>query len=141
MSRLMFLVLVMASACGPWPEPLSRPLDFESLATAAMAQLPHLTRTDAPRRTVHVYVPEGVEAKGSHVPLLYLEEGRALFFPKGAASTAHAVVPRPSELLSLGQRRDILIIAVDAEPSADAATAPAGRTRYVTHVTPRPPPT
>jgi hypothetical protein len=137
----MSLLLVMASACGPWPEPLSRPLDFDSLATEAMARLPRFERKEAPRRTVHVYVPEGVEAGGSDVPLLYLEEGRALFFPEGAASPRHAVVPRPSELLALGQRRDIVIIAVDAESSADAAVAPDGRTRYVTHVSPRPPPT
>jgi hypothetical protein len=110
MSRWMSLLLVMASACSPWPEPLSRPLD---------AQLMRFMRTE-PRRTVHVYVPDEVEAGGSHVPLLYLEEGRALFFPEGAASTARAVVPRPSELVLLGQRRDIVIIAVDAEPSASA---------------------
>lgn len=122
MSRWMSLLLVMASACSPWPEPLSRPLDFDSVATEVLTQARRFMRTE-PRRTVHVYVPDGVEAGGSHVPLLYLEEGRALFFPEGAAATARAVVPRPSELVLLGQRRDIVIIAVDAEPSAGAGQA------------------
>lgn len=140
MSRWMSLLLVMASACSPWPEPLSRPLDFDSVATEVIAQVRRFARAE-PRRTVHVYVPDGVESGGSHVPLLYLEEGRALFFPEGAASTARAVVPRPSELVALGQRRDIVIIAVDPEPSAETASAPHGRTRYVTHVATRPPPT
>jgi hypothetical protein len=137
----MSLLLVMASACGPWRETFSQPLDFETVATEVAAGVRKHLRTEPPRRTVHVYVPEGVDAGGSHVPLLYLEEGRALFFPDGAASTARAVVPRPSELIALGQRRDIVIIAVDPEPSAEAITTPDGRTRYVTHVATRPPPT
>ncbi|QSQ20024.1 hypothetical protein JY651_32740 [Pyxidicoccus parkwayensis] len=141
MSRWMSLLFVMASACGPWREPLSQPLDFDTVATELAAQVRKHMRTEKPRRTVHVYVPEGVDAEGSHVPLLYLEEGRALFFPDGAASTARAVVPRPSELIALGQRRDIVIIAVDPEPSADAVTLSDGRTRYITHVAMSPPPT
>lgn len=127
MSRWIPLLLVMASACGPWRELPSRLLGLDGV--------------EAPRRTVHVYVPDGVDSEGSHVPLLYLEEGRALFFPEGASSPARAVVPRPSELIALGQRRDIVIIAVDPESPADMATVQDGRTRYVTHVATRPPPT
>ncbi|NMO20438.1 hypothetical protein HPC49_27930 [Pyxidicoccus fallax] len=88
----------MTPACGALPEPLSRLFDA--------------------RKTVHVYAPPGAEAAGPTVPVLYLEDGEARFFPGGAANAAHSVVPRPSELVALMQRQDIVIVAVDSEPAA-----------------------
>lgn len=81
-------------------------------------------------RTVHVFVPEDGDA---HVPVLYLEHGQALFFPHGVGGGARPVEPRPSELIALGQRRDIVIIAVDAEPLFHGEALPDGRMRYITH--------
>ncbi|NTX09183.1 hypothetical protein HUA74_12035 [Myxococcus sp. CA051A] len=82
-------------------------------------------------RTVHVFVPEDEDA---HVPVLYLEKGHALFFPDGVGGGASPVEPRPSELVALGQRRDIVIIAVDTEPLLHQEALPDGRMRYITHL-------
>lgn len=84
--------------------------------------------------TVHVFVPSDDGAEGTRVPVLYLEEGRALYFPHGVGGGASPVEPRPSELVALGQRRDIVIIAVDAEPSSHEESLPDGRMRYITHL-------
>jgi hypothetical protein len=84
-------------------------------------------RLESPGSTVHVFVPEGAEAHGASIPVLYLEEGRALFFPEGVSGATGPVEPRLSELIALGQRKDIVIIAVDTEPASRSPT------RYVTH--------
>ncbi|MFP2911969.1 hypothetical protein ACLESD_44495 [Pyxidicoccus sp. 3LFB2] len=126
MSRWMSLLLAMAAACGLFLDSASDLFGFhDGMGPEA-----------APQRTVHVHAPPGVEAAGSHVPLLYLEEGRALFFPEGAASAAHARIPGPGELVALGRRQDIVIITIVAESSTRAATAPAGWTRYVRRLVP-----
>nr|WOF00484.1 hypothetical protein [Myxococcus fulvus] len=82
-------------------------------------------------RTVHVFVPEDVEDTGAHVPILYLEKGGAWFFPQGVSGDANLV--EPSELVVLGQRKDIVIIAVDSVPGPRAEVLGDGRTRYITH--------
>ncbi|MCP3139103.1 hypothetical protein [Pyxidicoccus xibeiensis] len=102
MRRWMPLLLVMAAACGFRIEPTSRPFDLGSITWDA-------------QRSVRVHVPPGAELAGSDLPLLYLEEGHALFFPSGAGDARHAVVPRPSELVSLLRRQDIVIVTVDLE--------------------------
>ncbi|AKF84938.1 hypothetical protein MFUL124B02_06920 [Myxococcus fulvus 124B02] len=84
-------------------------------------------RLEPPGSTVHVFVPEGAEALGASIPVLYLEEGRALFFPEGVSGATGPVEPLPSELIALGQRKDIVIIAVDTEPASRSPT------RHVTH--------
>ncbi|WP_205525397.1 hypothetical protein [Pyxidicoccus trucidator] len=153
MCRWMSLLLVMAAACGLCPDSSSR---LSGLGDGAGPDA-------APHRTVHVHAPPGVEAAGSNVPLLYLEEGHALFFPQGASRPAHALVPGPGELVALGRRQDIVIITVgpepsiqantdhhatpepseqaatgpaDPKPSAQAATPPDGWTRYITRLIP-----
>ncbi|MBZ4407845.1 hypothetical protein OWM54_13960 [Myxococcus sp. MISCRS1] len=84
--------------------------------------------------TVHVFAPEDAEAQGASIPVLYLEKDRALFFPEGVSGAAGAVEPRPSELVALGQRKDIVIIAVDTERTSGPWTPSGIPTRYVTHL-------
>ncbi|AGC42585.1 lipoprotein [Myxococcus stipitatus DSM 14675] len=98
-----------------------------ALLTACDARLESLAQT------VHVFVPEAVETSGPRVPVLYLEKDRALFLPHGAGG-GRPVELRPSELAALRERSDIVIIAVDSEPSPHAERLPDGRTRYVTHL-------
>ncbi|MFP2930531.1 hypothetical protein ACLESO_36095 [Pyxidicoccus sp. 3LG] len=136
MRRWMPLLLVMASACGLRAEPPSLPFDLPAISVEAW-NLPSLASmeppswlqrgpvaatlgagrpegaTDSARRAVRVHVPPGAESAGSHLPLLYIEEGSALFFPSGAGDASLAVVPRPSELVSLLRRPDIVIVTVD----------------------------
>jgi hypothetical protein len=113
MRRWMSLLLVITAAYG--------------LRTALSALPLH----PPPGQTVNVYAPPGVEAAGSRVPLLYLEEDGALFLPQGAGDATHAVVPGPSELVELLRREDIVIVTVDVEPAASRATAPAGWSRLL----------
>ncbi|AKQ68856.1 putative lipoprotein [Myxococcus hansupus] len=70
--------------------------------------------TAPPARGVHVFAPEDVEAAGSHVPVLYVDDDRALYFPGGVGggATRHPVVPGPSELVALSRRDDIIIVTV-----------------------------
>ncbi|NTX05144.1 hypothetical protein HUA75_25615 [Myxococcus sp. CA040A] len=83
--------------------------------------------------TVHVFVPTDAEAQGTRVPVLYLESDYALFFPEGVGGRSRPVEPSPSELVALGQRQDIIVIAVDSEPSPRTETLPDGRMHYTTH--------
>ncbi|MBU8899036.1 hypothetical protein DRW03_30020 [Corallococcus sp. H22C18031201] len=72
------------------------------------------------RGAVRVFTPDHAASLGAHVPVLYLEEGQALFLPEGAGETHAARVPAPGELVSLIRRRDIVIVTVDAqEPPAE----------------------
>ncbi|MBZ4415079.1 hypothetical protein [Myxococcus sp. RHSTA-1-4] len=123
------LLLVVTSACGALPEPLSRALCSASFTAEPVARA---------QRTVHVYVPPDVEDVGARAPLLYLGDGEARFFPGGAGEASHSVEPGPSELVTLLRRPDIVIIAVDREPGS-IAHAPGEQTHYVTHGIPRPP--
>lgn len=91
-------------------------------------------RLESLARTVHVFVPEAVETSGPRVPVLYLEKDRALFLPQGAGGGSRPVELRPSELAALRTRGDIVIIAVDAEPSSRAERLPDGSRHYVTHM-------
>ncbi len=112
MCRWMPLLLVLAAACALRAALPALPFGLGSRPATEMTS----------GQAVHVYAPPGVEAVGSDVPLLYLEEGRALFLPEGADDAAHAVVPDPSELVELMRREDIVIIAVDPEVSTPPAT-------------------
>ncbi|MFY1831551.1 hypothetical protein ACN47A_36900 [Myxococcus fulvus] len=91
-------------------------------------------RLEPPGSTVHVFVPEDAENHGASIPVLYLEEGRALFFPEGVSGIAGPVEPRPSELVELGQRQDIVIIAVDTEPTSLTGALLSIPPHYVTHL-------
>ncbi|MCP3104618.1 hypothetical protein LZ198_37720 [Myxococcus sp. K15C18031901] len=91
---------------------------------------------EAPARTVDVVVPAGMEEDGLHVPVLYLEQERAFFFPEGLGGGARPVEPSARELMALGRRQDIVIIEVGAETSRREEHLPDGRRRYVTHVSP-----
>jgi hypothetical protein len=84
-----------------------------------------------PSATVHVFVPRDAESQGARVPVLYLDQDRALFFPEGVGGRKRPVALSPSELVTLRQRRDVLIVAVDPTPAP-----PDGPTRYVTHAPP-----
>ncbi len=74
-------------------------------------------------RGVHVFAPEDVEAAGSHIPVLYVDDDRALYFPGGVGggATRHPVVPGPSELVALSRRDDIIIVTVTRPPSRTTA--------------------
>ncbi|WP_426733090.1 hypothetical protein [Myxococcus faecalis] len=91
-------------------------------------------RVESLGSTVHVFAPEDAEAQGASIPVLYLEKDRALFFPEGVSGAAGSVEPRPSELVALGQRKDIVIIAVDTEPTSLARALLSGPPHYVTHL-------
>ncbi|NVJ23564.1 hypothetical protein HUW62_20270 [Myxococcus sp. AM011] len=107
MRSWMLPLLLLLTSCGPRWEPASD--------------------------TVHVFVPIDAETQGTHVPVLYLEKGHALFFPEGVGGRSRPVEPRPSELVALGQRKDIVIIAVDSVTGPRAEDLGDGRTRYITH--------
>ncbi|WP_426749204.1 hypothetical protein [Myxococcus sp. Y35] len=100
MRRLLFVLISVSAGCAPWaPAP--------------------------PAHAVHVFAPAGIESAGSHVPVLYVDEERALYFPDGVGGggVRHPVVPSPSELVALGRRGDIVIVSL--RPSS-APTPTAG---------------
>lgn len=103
MRRWLSLLFALAAGCAPAPSPPA-----------------------SPDRGVQVFAPPGIEARGSRVPVLYVEAERALYFPQGVGGggSRYPVVPSPAELLALGRRTDIIIVTVaPGQSTAHAAIA------------------
>ncbi len=79
--------------------------------------------SDTPRK-VHVFLPRDYETSGKRYPVLYMNDGQAVFFLGGAGGKSWYVGQRLSTLKAQGKIRDIIVVAV----------YPLERNREYTHV-------
>jgi predicted alpha/beta superfamily hydrolase len=78
---------------------------------------------DVPRK-VHIFVPRDYETSGRRYPVIYMNDGQAVFFNGGASGKSWRVGQTLSDLKARGLIRDVIVVAL----------YPLERNREYTHV-------